>query len=100
MFVERLTLSNFRCFGPEPQSVELHSGVTAFVGMNRSGKTALMQALSRLFGVTAEQRRLRRKDFHIPAAEIDAPGERTLFIEGKRSTNSVLAFALRSVSLA
>jgi putative ATP-dependent endonuclease of the OLD family len=45
MFIERLILSNFRCFGPEPRSIDLALGLTAFVGVNGAGKTAVMQAL-------------------------------------------------------
>jgi putative ATP-dependent endonuclease of OLD family len=54
MFIERLILTNFRCFGPEPGAIELASGLTAFVGVNGAGKTAVMQALQRLFGVTGD----------------------------------------------
>src|SRR5258708_39180029 len=72
MFIERLILTNFRCFGPEARSIDLAHGLTAFVGVNGAGKTAVMQALQRLFGVTGEQRRLRRPDFHIPIAEAGA----------------------------
>lgn len=73
MFIERLSLTNFRCFGPEATSVDLASGLTTFVGVNGAGKTALMQALQRLFGVTGDQRRLRRQDFHVPSTELIAP---------------------------
>ncbi|HXH45472.1 MAG TPA: AAA family ATPase [Bradyrhizobium sp.] len=45
MFIERLSLTNFRCFGPNATSVDLTSGLTTFVGVNGAGKTALMQAL-------------------------------------------------------
>lgn len=69
MFIERLILSNFRCFGPEPTIIHLDKSLSAFVGTNGAGKTAVMQALQRLFGVTGDQRRVRRQDFHIPAAE-------------------------------
>lgn len=81
MFIERLTLTNFRCFGPEVTTIELAPGLTAFVGVNGAGKTAVMQALQRLFGITGEQRRLRRQDFHVPAAEDVAPQQRHLVIE-------------------
>jgi predicted ATP-dependent endonuclease of OLD family len=81
MFIERLVLTNFRCFGPESQTIELASGTTAFVGANGAGKTAVMQALLRLFGVTSEQRRLRRQDFHVPMEEESAPVSRTLALE-------------------
>ena len=81
MFIERLSLTNFRCFGPEATSVDLSSGLTTFVGVNGAGKTALMQALQRLFGVTGEQRRLRRQDFHVPSTELVAPLQRNLILE-------------------
>ena len=42
MFIERLILTNFRCFGSEPRAIELASGLTAFVGVNGAGKTALI----------------------------------------------------------
>jgi len=86
MFIERLTLSNFRCFGPDPLTIDLTPGLTALVGVNGAGKTAVMQALQRLFGITGDQRRLRRQDFHIPATEAAAPLQRTFVLE------AVLAF--------
>ena len=66
MKIESVTLKGFRCFGPDGATVVLHDGVTAFVGANGAGKTALLQALSRLFGVTASQRRVVARDFHVP----------------------------------
>jgi len=81
MFIERLTISNFRCFGPQPTSIDLHSALTAFVGSNGSGKTAVMQALQRLFGVTGDQRRVRRQDFHIPVAEEPLSQARGFWLE-------------------
>ena len=67
MRIERVTLTSFRCFGPHPVSIRLSPDVTAFIGANGSGKTAVLQALSRLFGVTSDQRRVRRQDFHSPS---------------------------------
>lgn len=81
MFIERLILTNFRCFGPESGVIDLVSGLTAFIGANGAGKTAVMQALQRLFGVTGDQRRLRRQDFHVPAAEAEQARERSFVIE-------------------
>lgn len=81
MFVERLILSNFRCFGPEPQTVVLSAGLTVLVGANGTGKTALIHSLQRLFGVTREQRRIRRQDFHVPLTETQPSQERHLSIE-------------------
>ena len=81
MRIERVTLTNFRCFGPDPVSIELSPDVTAFIGANGSGKTAVMQALSRLFGVTSDQRRVRRQDFHVPQDEDIPTPERTFSVE-------------------
>jgi putative ATP-dependent endonuclease of OLD family len=54
MFIERLALTTFRCFGPVPTVIDLTSGLTTFVGVNGAGKTAVMQALQRLFGITGD----------------------------------------------
>ncbi|MDQ2188204.1 AAA family ATPase [Alcaligenaceae bacterium A4P071] len=86
MYIEQLLLTNFRCFGPAGTSIDLTSGLTTFVGVNGAGKTAALQALQRLFGITGEQRRLRRQDFHVPAAEPAPPLQRALALE------AVLAF--------
>lgn len=66
MKIDSVTLKGFRCFGPEGGTTKLDSGVTALVGANGAGKTALLQALSRLFGVTPSQRRVVPRDFHLP----------------------------------
>lgn len=81
MHIERVVLENFRCFGPRRTQIVLGAGLVAFVGDNGTGKTALMQALQRMFGVTSEQRRLRKQDFHVPFDEGDRPAARTLVIE-------------------
>ena len=81
MFIERLTLTNFRSFGDAPVTIYLGAGLTAFVGANGAGKTAVMQALQRLFGVTGDQRRLRRQDFHVPSTELVQLTQRTFSLE-------------------
>lgn len=81
MKIESITLSNFRCFGPGPATIRLGEELTAFVGANGAGKTAVMQALARMFGVAEEQRRLRRADFHVPVDEATPPTERSLYVE-------------------
>lgn len=80
MHVEQIKLTNFRCFGPGSHTVSLDDRLTALVGSNGAGKTALMQALLRLFG-THEQRRIVRQDFHVPFDEQSPPLERTLSID-------------------
>lgn len=86
MHLEQLTLTNFRCFGPEPETVAFSPTLTAFVGVNGVGKTATMQALQRLFGVTGGQRAVSRRDFHVPADDDGSARQRSL------SLDAVLAF--------
>ncbi|WP_407523737.1 ATP-dependent nuclease [Methylobacterium oryzisoli] len=81
MYLERLLLTNFRCFGPQTTAIDITPGLTALVGVNGSGKTAVMQALLRLFGVTPDHRRVRRQDFHVPSNEAAPPAEREFIVE-------------------
>ncbi|QOG06419.1 AAA family ATPase [Aureimonas sp. OT7] len=67
MRIESVTLSGFRCFGPDPITVPISSEITAVVGPNAAGKTALLHALSKLFGVSRAQRTVLRSDFHLGA---------------------------------
>lgn len=85
MFIERLTLTNFRSFGVET-NIDLTPGLTTFIGANGAGKTAVMQALQRLFGITGDQRSIRRQDFHVSATEDAAPLHRQFTLE------AILAF--------
>src|SRR3954447_18707257 len=82
MRIESISIAGFRSFGPTPHRVSLAGDLTAIVGPNASGKTALLQALSKLFGVTRAQRTVHRSDFHLPP-DVE-PGDRTarsLFID-------------------
>ncbi|MBN3508331.1 AAA family ATPase [Mycolicibacterium septicum] len=81
MFIESVRLTNFQCFGPEAKPVSLDSDLTALIGGNGSGKTALCQALLRLFGITQDQRQVRVADFHVPADETTAPSTRSLTVD-------------------
>ncbi|HZI98482.1 MAG TPA: AAA family ATPase [Actinomycetales bacterium] len=81
MFLERLTVSNFQCFGPEGTTILLDQQLTALLGANASGKTAACQALLRLFSVVADQRQILVEDFHVPDDKEDAPQNRELTIE-------------------
>ncbi len=82
MNIEKIILSNFKCFGKEPTNIRLESDLTCFVGNNGSGKTTLILALRRLFGVTREERTVIRDDFHLEPNESyqDIDG-RELYIE-------------------
>ena len=82
MRIETVTISGFRSFGSEPTAVILADDLTAVIGPNASGKTALLQALGKIFGVTRAQRTIYRSDFHLPH-DVD-PSDRTpreLFID-------------------
>ncbi|MBG0511063.1 AAA family ATPase [Agrobacterium sp. MOPV5] len=65
MKLELLKIMNFRCFGPDAEAINFEQGVTAFVGNNGAGKTAIFAALSKMFGTTAAQRQVGKRDFHL-----------------------------------
>jgi putative ATP-dependent endonuclease of OLD family len=80
--LETVTLSGFRCFGPNPIAVPIASEITAVVGPNAAGKTALLHGLSKLFGVSRAQRTVLRSDFHVGADDdIDDREPKDLFID-------------------
>src|ERR1051326_3490524 len=81
MKIDYVSLKNFRCFGPAECKINLEGDVTAFVGGNGTGKTAVFQALSRLFGITPAQRTVRRRDFHLPADQTELRPGATIAIE-------------------
>lgn len=81
MYIESVTLKDFRSFGPEGQSIAVEPDLTTLVGANGAGKTVLMQALQRLFGISNEQRTIRRQDFHVPALADETASKRTLTLE-------------------
>jgi predicted ATP-dependent endonuclease of OLD family len=81
MYIESLALQNFQCFGSQRTVINLDPGLTPFIGLNGAGKTATCQALRRLFGISADDRTVRAHDFHVPAAESEAPRSRELVIE-------------------
>jgi putative ATP-dependent endonuclease of the OLD family len=80
--IKSITVAGFRSFGPKPVPIRLAGELTAIVGPNASGKTALLQAFAKMFGLTRAQRALYRSDFHLPP-EVP-PDDRTtreLFID-------------------
>lgn len=81
MKLATLSITNFQCFGPKSQVVTFDPLTTMVIGPNGSGKTAILQALSRLFDANPSRRRVRREDFHIPLSEETAPKERKLTLE-------------------
>lgn len=90
MKIEKIRLKNFRCFGDEVVELKFEDVLTTLVGGNGSGKTAVLQAVSRLFGTSSAQRTIQRRDFHIPADQQELPTGAQLFIE------AILAFPEQS----
>uniref|UniRef100_UPI003FA6BAEC AAA family ATPase n=1 Tax=Rhodococcus sp. H36-A4 TaxID=3004353 RepID=UPI003FA6BAEC len=81
MYLDKLIIRNFQCFGPNSQHIKVDRRLTAFLGANAAGKTAACQALLRLFSVVPEQRQVRVEDFHVPQNETTMPALRTLTVE-------------------
>jgi putative ATP-dependent endonuclease of OLD family len=80
--IQTITIAGFRCFGPKPHAIEINNDLTAIVGPNASGKTAVLHALCKMFGVTGAQRTVRRSDFHLaPGVPPDDRSSRSLMIE-------------------
>lgn len=78
-------MKGFQSFGPNPTTVSFDRR-TFLLGPNGSGKTAVLHALSRLFGYGPELRKVRPSDFHRPASPPtdDVPGTQTeLWIEAQ-----------------
>jgi len=86
MNIESVTIKGFRSFGQNETTIRLNEGVTAFVGTNGSGKTALLMALSRVFGVSPNLRRVVQRDFHLP------PGRESLESGDNFSIDIVFTF--------
>lgn len=82
MKLTHLRICNFRCFGSAATEIALDD-TTFILGPNGTGKTAVLQALARMFSLDPALRKVRPSDFHIAADEaLDAaPEERRLWIE-------------------
>lgn len=71
MYLSKLTIENFRCFGEGDNRFEmtLEPGMTALVGENDSGKTAIIDALRFALGTSDQEwNRLEDSDFHVNAS--------------------------------
>ena len=80
MKLHSIKITNFQSFGEKPTKFTLEE-ITYLIGPNGSGKTAVLQALCRLFAFDPSLRRVKRTDFHIPQNESSPPDQRTLCIE-------------------
>jgi putative ATP-dependent endonuclease of the OLD family len=67
MYLSKITIENFRCFGEGPKRfyLPLRHGLIALVGENEAGKTAVVDALRFALGTTDQEwYRLEDTDFH------------------------------------
>jgi predicted ATP-dependent endonuclease of OLD family len=78
--LSNIRLSNFICFGETPTDISFED-IIFLIGSNGSGKTAVLQALCRMFSFNPALRRIKKTDFHIPQDEAEVPEERFLWIE-------------------
>ncbi len=81
MKIEKIRLKNFRCFGDDTPELYFDETLTTLVGGNGSGKTAIFKSLMRLFGTSPTQRNIQKRDFHIPASQLQLEDGAELFIE-------------------
>jgi putative ATP-dependent endonuclease of OLD family len=63
MFISEVKIKGFRSFGHEV-TIHVKRELSAFIGLNSSGKTSALEALRKVFGAQAE-RDIRFQDFHI-----------------------------------
>lgn len=70
MYVDKIKIKNFRCFGPDGFTFNFSSPTTSIIGSNGSGKTAVLEALNFLFGRDYLPTRISEKDFHYSAGSI------------------------------
>lgn len=75
-----LRLRNFQSFGPTPTEIDL-SRLTFVLGPNGSGKTAVLQALARLFSPVPSMRRVQSSDFHVAFGTAPEDVDNELWLE-------------------
>ena len=83
MHISKIKIHGFRCFNSEGASIEIDRRLNAFIGLNSSGKTAALEALRKLFGITNAERNISKQDFHVACEEGDEVRERSLSIEAR-----------------
>lgn len=70
MYLSKLMIENFRCFGEDESNFEMHfqPGLTTLVGENDTGKSAIIDALRIVLGTTDQEwYRLEETDFNLAA---------------------------------
>ena len=79
MKLTKVIINNFKIFGAS-QLIEINNQ-TVLIGNNSSGKTTVLQALSKLFSDKQSDRIIRKNDFHLPKGSRPGENTRELFIE-------------------
>lgn len=79
MRIDYVEIAGFRSFGHKASFVPIFGDLAALVGPNAAGKTAFLQALSKMFGATRAQRTIEPYDFHIGPDE-DLEDEKSRFL--------------------
>ncbi len=80
MYIDSITLENFQSF--ENRTTIALPQLTAIIGSNGTGKSAVLLALARLFGIDKSLHTILNSDFHIPPTErLEDQPERQLSIE-------------------
>lgn len=83
MIIHSLRIKNFRSFGENETIINL-SNMSTILGGNSSGKTASLQAIQKLFGLTMSERSLVKGDFHTSVFSHDTLNiEKSLYIEAR-----------------
>lgn len=105
MYIAEITIENFRCFGSGNNKLvlPLRQGLTALVGENDTGKTAVVDALRLVLGTRdQEYLRLQEQDFHCPPSGHARENEvhiRCLFMDLTRRDKGAFAEYLTYVEL-
>lgn len=93
MKITELRIWGFQCFGmadgspmdasnPKPVAMQLDREISALIGRNGAGKSALLTALVRMFGETRDERTLQPSDFFVPPGEtLESAASRSLYLE-------------------
>jgi putative ATP-dependent endonuclease of OLD family len=67
---------------PKPVQVTLDPEITTLIGRNGAGKSALLEALKRMFGETRDERTVRQEDFFVPPGQtLESESKREMFLE-------------------
>lgn len=88
MQISNLRIMGFKSFGPEGIDIPLKNKLSAFIGLNSSGKTTALEAIRKLFGSSLSERELVREDFHIGKNE-----DPNLILERKLSIEVAIIFS-------